>query len=805
MKKIFLKINNKKILLIVFLFVFVFYNIFIDISCIQAADEPDSKIINTVQNGVLTIFAYIAQLGLIVFGWFLTLAIKSIILLINYNDFIGEKSIILAWTQILNFANMFFILAMVIIAFSTILRIEGYTVKKALPKLILMAFLVNYSKSICGFVIDISQFLMVFFADPIGSTGASFIQSLGVDKYIEMIKTKGFSAEAVKFWEVTGGLIVSLIFVAIGAVVLLVILVTLIFRIVMLWIYVVLSPLAFMLYGFPGGQKYFSKWSDEFVKNVVIGPILVFFLWLALIIGQTAKQDIAKKIVGDASTGLQAGQHAMMSETSFIPFLIAIGMLVGGLKVASEMGGAVGGVAGKGLGAIGQGKTILSKMPGQILKRSGQVAGSAALGVGVMATSKDSSRGKLMRNWSSDVHDARAKSLRSNMGAVGQKLGMGDKTRKNIRDAAANFADSKTGKTLKHTGQVAGAAAVATAVNPLAGLALGGAAAFNIYRAKKASNYKKKVNEYDSDVNDSKKLKDEKIESIKGKEKEDIDKINFSRNNDLSRLPSMQAKMTEVGKNMIVAGNRRDNAINNANTEYKSEPEKFEWAKNEILKDFNKEMEDINIDLESHINVMAGKDVEVGKIKNDTDAKRGEIKRSSLFDQEDSRKKHREDLGGMKKPSSMFEGYHVNSMMMNVQKQANKENEIVEKRIESIARGGEGALFSQSATYSSEGQTGTQKKLFEEMSNGSEQSVKAVKNLTKELSALHTRQSNGENLSTKEMKSVLGYKQGIVAAELGGINTAAMDSVKDVLNKLKAHNEDTAEHIDNYKTKVIKN
>jgi hypothetical protein len=69
--------------------------------------------------------------------------------------------------------------------------------------------------------------------------------------------------------------------VIIATVVILVILITLVIRMVMLWIYIVLSPLAYLLASFPQGASYSQRWWSDFSKNLIVGPILAFFLWLS--------------------------------------------------------------------------------------------------------------------------------------------------------------------------------------------------------------------------------------------------------------------------------------------------------------------------------------------------------------------------------------------------------------------------------------------------------------------------------------------------------------------------------------------
>lgn len=54
------------------------------------------------------------------------------------------------WNIVLNFANLGFVLAIIVIAFATIFRVESYALKQTLWKLIVAAILVNFSLFIAG-------------------------------------------------------------------------------------------------------------------------------------------------------------------------------------------------------------------------------------------------------------------------------------------------------------------------------------------------------------------------------------------------------------------------------------------------------------------------------------------------------------------------------------------------------------------------------------------------------------------------------------------------------------------------------
>ena len=52
-------------------------------------------------------------------------------------------------------------------------------------------------------------------------------------------------------------------------------------RVVVLWILIILSPIAFILQTLPGPAKnYAQEYWQEFTKYILVAPVLTFFLWL---------------------------------------------------------------------------------------------------------------------------------------------------------------------------------------------------------------------------------------------------------------------------------------------------------------------------------------------------------------------------------------------------------------------------------------------------------------------------------------------------------------------------------------------
>ena len=138
-KKIFQKLfKNKKIVL--------FFVLFLAVGIFIAGSQAKAD----------TGGAVAMLLGWIIYP-FVFIVTKLIVLLFYllrdvfmYNDFINAAPVVAGWVIVRDICNMFFILILLVIAFATILRVEGYDIKKMIPKLIIMAVLINFSKTICG-------------------------------------------------------------------------------------------------------------------------------------------------------------------------------------------------------------------------------------------------------------------------------------------------------------------------------------------------------------------------------------------------------------------------------------------------------------------------------------------------------------------------------------------------------------------------------------------------------------------------------------------------------------------------------
>ncbi|MGI6348197.1 MAG: hypothetical protein ACOXZ1_03345 [Patescibacteria group bacterium] len=310
-------------------------------------------------NSIAKLIAWILLPVIWLLGKLVSLFLSILIAIAQYNDFIKSAAVTYGWTIVRDFANMFFVLILLVIAFATILRVESYNLKTWLPKLVIMAILINFSKLICGVIIDFAQVIMLTFIGAVKEiTGGTMIELLGVSKILEFNESEVEGIE-VSGWTILSSVILGVIMMIVAVVVIVVMLMMIIVRMVMIWIYIVLSPLAYLLASFPQGKKYSERWWSDFSKNVIVGPIIAFFLWLSFASLGGVEGSAEMEKMGPAVAGVDVNSSDVSATITtagsfehMIKFLVSIGMLVGGLMIAQEMGGMAGKIAGKGMAKL---------------------------------------------------------------------------------------------------------------------------------------------------------------------------------------------------------------------------------------------------------------------------------------------------------------------------------------------------------------------------------------------------------------------------------------------------------------------
>lgn len=270
-----------------------------------------------------------------------------------------------AWSFVRDFFNLFFILVVVLIGLSVILGVSKFKDKAMLVKVALAAMLINFSKAITLFFIDMSQIFMRFFAEALG--GELTVKFLDLVRFGDLVGESELKDNLA--YLVT--IICVIIMTTIMAVMIFYLAVSLVIRMIAFWVLIILSPLAFFGIAMEGTKLGALK--DDWVKNLIswcfYGPILLFFIWLALILVATIGSAVQLEATSfspetmDSGTG-GLGKFVVKLCSMLIPYITAIYLLFYGYdKAKSASTGAAASI-------LKTGSTKISQING-IAKRKG--------------------------------------------------------------------------------------------------------------------------------------------------------------------------------------------------------------------------------------------------------------------------------------------------------------------------------------------------------------------------------------------------------------------------------------------------
>jgi hypothetical protein len=204
---------------------------------------------------------------------------------LSYNPFDdqGEATLKSVWGNILNVANILFVVAFLVMVLSTILDLglfSNYTVKKLLPRIILAALLANLSWEICRviteFTIMVGDAAKDVILAPLAGTS-------NTETSIPGQALKIFNQDSGAITLAVGALIyaslasagaILLPVLATVAVSVLVAFVVLAARRVILVLLIVLAPLALVALAFPGGDSWAKRWWKLFIQLLFMYPII---------------------------------------------------------------------------------------------------------------------------------------------------------------------------------------------------------------------------------------------------------------------------------------------------------------------------------------------------------------------------------------------------------------------------------------------------------------------------------------------------------------------------------------------------
>lgn len=323
-------IYKKKTLFAVFFFIF--FGMLIPLA-------SSASWVDTLRKGIGTYILYITIKLAVNIAKFFTELAGSLLNWVLSPDFISlsytnpaENTIIeigLGVTR--GFANMLLVLVLVYIAIATILRLANYETRKLLVTFIFVALLVNFAPVIVGVIVDASNIIMNFFvedlkADAFGKIMAAKVESISA----------GFTerTEIESGWDQITQLAVMVPFLWILTLILLLFTILFILRYLVIWLLVILAPLAFVAYILPNTRKYFEQWWSQLINWSFIGVTCGFFLYLGLL--------LVTKVPTVISTPTTSGDGTFNAILPFFVSIIFLGIgFTFGLKTSAAGASAV--------------------------------------------------------------------------------------------------------------------------------------------------------------------------------------------------------------------------------------------------------------------------------------------------------------------------------------------------------------------------------------------------------------------------------------------------------------------------------
>lgn len=306
---------------------------------------------------------------------------------------ISQPIVQIGWKITLSFANLGFVLAIIVIAFATIFRMQSYAIKQVLWKLIVAALLVNFSLVIAGAFINIADTVTSILQTKSNLTPSAaadtFAGVFQIQKYLQVggksckwVDNNGgsfggflaylaneevscksdysgkqnldktmtcFCEDMTVDQQITDSVkkdglaksffagLASMFFIAVlgflGGLTLIALSIMLLIRFIALGILLVLSPLVFLFWIFPATQQWWSKWWTEFIRWTFFAPAVMFFMYL------TIKSIKGMQVYAFSLSASELNKQFLQPGFFEIigNFIILVGFMLGGLYVANSL------------------------------------------------------------------------------------------------------------------------------------------------------------------------------------------------------------------------------------------------------------------------------------------------------------------------------------------------------------------------------------------------------------------------------------------------------------------------------------
>jgi len=351
----------------------------------------------------LTLSGMILFLAGTVFNW---VVIRTVF---QFGTYFGtNEGMLIAWGVMRDIANIGLLFGFIFMGVLLILNVDsgghghggGMSAKKAIPRLIIFAVLLNFSLFASQAVIDVANAFSSSFATLAGescSPKTSTGTTSAADVTNEECSNVGIAGQILKVAGLTSiwdsesrdiqtamtnlvdrpysyavSLIMLSIFVLITALVLLAGSIMLIFRVVVLSLLMVTSPIGFAGMAIPKLQGLASMWWSKLMSQAFFAPVYLLLIFISIKLTEglmEGEATLANALIANQGTTVAGNMQVVMV------FMVVIGFMIGSLIAASKMGAigakfATQAVAGTTVGFAGfAGRRTIGAASGNIAKR----------------------------------------------------------------------------------------------------------------------------------------------------------------------------------------------------------------------------------------------------------------------------------------------------------------------------------------------------------------------------------------------------------------------------------------------------
>lgn len=289
--------------------------------------------------------------------------------ILGVSGFINLSGVTSSWAAFRDLANICFIFILLYISIQTILKGSQFNTKELLGKVILTAIILNFSLFFTKVVIDVSNILALSFYNKIVISNTSLNNTDEVFKRLDGGLATAFSDKLkintlynVNIDEaIPKGAIQPLIlgifgFILMSAVAISFFIATimLISRLIMLIVYAITSPIAFMGAILPSTRsKITSAWWSGLIGQAFMAPVFFIFTWVTLrIIHSNEFNTFSNSLSrGGSDEGVGwvdifAGEFSLVQAAALIfNYIIILGLIVTTIIITKKVSASSGGLA----------------------------------------------------------------------------------------------------------------------------------------------------------------------------------------------------------------------------------------------------------------------------------------------------------------------------------------------------------------------------------------------------------------------------------------------------------------------------